>query len=285
MDNSSTSSHLHPYMSIKDKVRIANSLFKPLMRKAEYKMDVKLNIKRLAKTARFPFFFIQEVETQEHGKWTVILTIPDKPKPKGYQLMFDAFQPYVIDYAKNPENNGIGFFMITACGTEVRLDEWTPHLINRMIQRSDLSIMDMTIKNVCLYLRKYIHDTLMSVKQVTHKTKNGELLNEFVQSVPDGQFLGLITENSDYRCCKTFISSNEMKDSQFVHNEILREIALMKYKTSGSFDVDMEPINVKLEEKYGEATFADIATLLNGTDKKVWFSENIKKLAESKKHL
>ena len=93
------------------------------MRKTEYKMDVKLNIKRLAKTARFPFFFIQEVETQEHGKWTVILTIPDKPKSKGYQLMFDAFQPYVIDYAKNPENNGIGFFMITACGTEVRLDE------------------------------------------------------------------------------------------------------------------------------------------------------------------
>ena len=76
-----------------------------------------------------------------------------------------------------------------------------------------------------------------------------------------------------------------MKDSQFVHNEILREIALRKDKTSGSFDVDMEPINVKLEEKYGEATFADIATLLNGTDKNVWFSENIKKLAESKKRL
>lgn len=35
MDNSSTSSHLHPNMSIKDKVQIANSLFKPLMRKAE----------------------------------------------------------------------------------------------------------------------------------------------------------------------------------------------------------------------------------------------------------
>ena len=54
------------------------------MRKTEYKMDVKLNIKKLAKTVRFSFFFTQEVETQEHGKWTVILTILDKPKPKGY---------------------------------------------------------------------------------------------------------------------------------------------------------------------------------------------------------
>ena len=42
------------------------------------------NIKKLAKTVRFSFFFTQEVETQEHGKWTVILTILDKPKPKGY---------------------------------------------------------------------------------------------------------------------------------------------------------------------------------------------------------
>ena len=30
-------SHLRPNMFIKDKVQIANSLFKPLMRKAEYK--------------------------------------------------------------------------------------------------------------------------------------------------------------------------------------------------------------------------------------------------------
>lgn len=63
-------------MSIKDKVQIANSLFKLLMRKAEYKMAVKLNIKRLAKTARFPFFFTQEVENSGARKMDSHTDVP-----------------------------------------------------------------------------------------------------------------------------------------------------------------------------------------------------------------
>ena len=269
---------LHPNMKTEDKVRIANELFKPLMRKAEVRLDAR--IKKIAKTCRFPFFFTQEIETSEHGKWIVILTIPEKPsRKKGYRLMFDAFQPYIIDYAKNPENNGIGFFMITAADTCVRIDEWTPHLINRMIQRSDVPFIDMTIKEICLYLRKLIHETLMTIKQVKHNVR-GEDFNEFAQSVPGGQFLGLMSENEDYRCCKTYISENEMKDSQFVLNEILRQITLRNDKhTPGTFDVNMDIIIPKLQEKYGETTFNDIATLLNGTDKSVWNSNNIKKIA------
>lgn len=268
---------LHPSMNTEEKVRIANELFKPLMRKAEFKLDAR--IRKITKTCRFPFFFTQEIETSEHGKWIVILTIPEKPTfKKGYRIMFDAFQPYIIDYARNPENNGLGFFMITACDTCVRMDEWTPHLINRMMQRGDALNTDMTVKSICLYMRKLIHDTLMSVKQVTHNAR-GEEMFEFVQSIPGGQFLGLITKDSSYRCCKTYISEHEMKDSQYVHNEILRQITLHKDKHPGTFDVDMEYINPKLQQKYGETTFEDIAVLLNGTDKSVWNSENIKKIA------
>lgn len=271
-------------MPIEAKVEIAKTLFKPLLHKTENKMLARLNIRKLAKTARFPFFFTNEVETEEYGKWIVILTIPEKPHPKhGYRIMLDAFQPYIIDYSRNPENNGLGFFMITACDTDVRLDEWCPHLINRWMQRGDASLLDKTIKEVCQQLRKYIHGTLISIKQVTHENQQGETMFEFVQSVPDGQFLGTVAEDFSYRCCKTFISGNEMKDSQFVHNEILRQITLRKDSKPGTFDVDMNPINVSLEAKYGEATFNDIATLLNGTDRRVWYSENIKRLAQEVK--
>jgi hypothetical protein len=63
----------------------------------------------------------------------------------------------------------------------------------------------------------------------------------------------------------------------------LRQITLRKDSKPGTFDVDMNPINVSLEAKYGEATFNDIATLLNGTDRRVWHSENIKRLAQEVK--
>ena len=271
--------HLHPTMRTDDKVRIANTVYKPLFQKAEVYLNWQL--KKIVKRARFPFYFCREIEYEDYGKWIVFLCIPEKPSYKrGYHIMCSCFQPYIIDYAKNPDNNGLGLYMIQGGETfeDIRIDEFAPHLINRMIQRADESLVDLTVAKLCLQIFKTVRTTLFSVKEVTHDVR-GEEMNEFVQSIPGGQILGLINEDSSYRCLKTFISEHEMKDSQFAHNEILRQISLIKDDRPKTFDLDVPVILEQLEKIYGTATFNDAITLLKGTDKSVRQSENIKRLA------
>jgi hypothetical protein len=193
--------------------------------------NLSLRSERAAKKCNnYPYYAQMETTLQDSGKWIVFAVFMNKPtQSRGIFLQFHAFQPYEITNAKNPKNNGIGFFYITAHGAQldVQIAEFPPHLINRMIERlPEQHILSMNISQLCKFILK---DNLQGSYTIIRTNKTMKCENQdvptTVTSTQHGQFLGILPLDN-YTCNLTFISNKEMHLSQHAINNFSKTLSI-----------------------------------------------------------
>jgi len=275
---SSQTTQLDYRMRPAEKLEIAENLVKHILAKVEYFVDECEHTAKRAK--RFPFFMKREYSTP-YGKWLCVLTFFEKWTNKnGCPIGLDLYQSYEITTARNQFNNGIGLFHVTSYKEHmgIRVDEYPPHLIHRIAERYDESIDEMSPYELAMFFKKKTMHSVACPKNVTVE-KFGEEYEEIVLNLDCGQILGLISVTEPrYLMHNTFISKNEMKDSQVAQNIIHKDL----YDMFGSFREDRIPGWVSLSgiiEKYGQETANDVAKLLDGRDKSVRNSNNLKRIS------
>lgn len=261
-----------------EKLEIAENLVKHILSKVNYFVDECEHTAKRAK--RFPFFMKREYSTP-YGRWLCILTFFEKWTNKnGCLIGLDLYQSYEITTARNQFNNGTGLFHVTSYNghKNIRMDEYPPHLIHRIAERYDEGIEDMSPYELAMFFKKQVMHSVIALKNVTAE-KFGEEYEEIVLNIDCGQILGLrsITE-SRYYMHNTFISKNEMKDSQIAQNIVQRDLYDMFGDPREQYISGLE-CWMGIVEKYREETANDVAKLFDGRDKSVRYSNNLKRIS------
>lgn len=238
--------------SAEEKYAIALDLFPTLYKRFNNLCDRSERAARKSKT--YPYYAEMETTVAGSGKWIVFAVFMNKPtSSRGMYFQFHAFQTYEIRHARNPMNNGLGLFYMTALGTSlnVQLEEYSPHFINRMIERlPDVQLFSMNVSRLCGFILKENLQGSLTITRDNKTMKCGDKdVPTTVISTRYGQFLGILpTEN--YICNLTFISNREMHLSQHAINNfncILGE-RVCDYKVMENRPVDPEII----EEVFSE---------------------------------
>lgn len=261
--------------AISEKISIANKIYNTLYKRAYARLQYKIN--KIAKLSdyHFPYYFTGEYKTENYGVWFVILTICNRPKHSfnNCDICFDAYQIYHITNARNSENNGRGIFNIT-CGSDLipRFIEIAPHLLNRMQERSSKEIFEMSDEEVCRFYKKETMNSIIVMPKQTERIINNIPVRDGIANIKNGQLLGTSFDNAKYICWKTYISINEMKDSQVAMNNI--NDSLYDFEISKMHPYIYNFLYNNILETLGN----NIKELYNG-NKEARYSEDVRKYA------
>lgn len=178
------------------------------------------------KSKTYPYYAEMETTVAGSGKWIVFAVFVNKlTASRGMYFQFHAFQTYEMRHARNPMNNGLGLFYMTALGVEldVQISEFPPHLINRMIERlPDVPLFSMNVSRLCGFILKENLQGSLTITRDNKTMKCGDKdVPTTVISTRYGQFLGILPMEN-YICNLTFISNREMRLSQYAVNNFNR---------------------------------------------------------------
>lgn len=212
------------------------------------------------KSKTYPYYAEMETTVAGSGKWIVFAVFVNKPMAsRGMYFQFHAFQTYEMRHARNPMNNGLGLFYMTALGVEldVQISEFPPHLINRMIERlPDVPLFSMNVSRLCGFILKENLQGSLTITRDNKTMKCGDKdVPTTVISTRYGQFLGIFPMEN-YICNLTFISNREMRLSQHAVNNFNRILSerVCDYKVMENGFVNPEII----EEVFSELNCDDM---------------------------
>lgn len=236
----------------KEKYSIALDTFPTLYRRFDNLSE--RSERAVKKSGIYPYYAQMETTLKDSGKWIVFAVFMNKPtSSRGIFLQFHAFQTYEITNAKNPKNNGIGLFHITAHGSQldVQMAEFPPHLINRMIERlPEIDILSMNIGQLCKFILKDNLQDSFSIIRYNKMMKCEERdVPTIVSSTQYGQFLGIMPLEN-FKCNLTFISNKDMYLSQHAINSFSNALSTRAsdYKDLSGGDIKAEVIEEVLSE-------------------------------------
>lgn len=283
MDNSFTT--LDYQMSPAEKLSIAENVAAFMLPRANVIID--RNLHKIARAKKYPYFLHKDIITPYYGTWHMVLTFFEKcSKTIGISnVALDLYQEYEKWESKNLSNDGYGMFhIIVNCGaTGIRLDEFTPHMFNRIIERYDDEVDYMEFQERAMFMKKLTLNSLLAVKDEV-KNAHGYEYREFVVDVPAGQLLGRrYKEDERYFCTTTFISKNEMKSSQFVQNDVHAKLIQFKKDNLDKYAIGIRDrdCDSQLQKYYGKVVADEISRLLKTSDWKVRNSPAIRSIASS----
>jgi len=123
-------------MTFDEKLREIKKCYKPMLKFVQ-SWTVKHN-KQFAKTKKFPTCYTHELDLTRIGvgKWVVIFTAENKSNVRKGIVAARMYQTYHVTHSKNPNNNGIGIYMLN-CDDYGHVSgmEFTPHYFNRFRER------------------------------------------------------------------------------------------------------------------------------------------------------